>query len=142
VSNLYRAASKPPPEPVRSPLEYATAILELLFELVGSDGTLVMPTDSVKGYPRFSRRGDVFDYETMPSRRGLITELFRRRPGLYRSIHPFYNLSAIGPRAKELVEEHGLSQPYTMDEHSPWYKLTMGGGKVVLLGLDFEINST
>lgn len=141
VSNLYRAAPKPPSVPILGPVDYANRVLDILLDLVGPDGTLLMPTDSIKNYTAFSHRRQVFDYETMPSRRGLVTELFRKRPGVMRSVHPYYNLSAIGPRAKELLEDHHRSQPYTMDEYSPWYKLTMMGGKVLFLGVDYEINS-
>ncbi|MEP7225105.1 MAG: AAC(3) family N-acetyltransferase [Actinomycetota bacterium] len=141
VSNLYRGASRKPAVPVGTPLDYARSILNLLLDLVGDEGTLLMPTDSVKGYFDFSHRGEVFDYETMPSRRGLVTELFRQLPHTVRSVNPNYNLTARGPLARELIEGHSLSE-YTMDVNSPWYKLNDVGGKVMLLGLDFEINST
>ena len=124
-----------------SALRYARQVLDLLLERVGERGTLLMPTQSISGYLGFSHRGEVFDYETMPSRWGLLSELFRRLPGTVRSIHPHYNISARGPLARDLIEGHGLSEPYTMDAHTPWYRLKDVGGKVLLLGLDFDVNS-
>jgi aminoglycoside N3'-acetyltransferase len=43
--------------------------------------------------------------------------------------------------AEELIKDHARSTPYTMDTHSPWYKLTMGGGKVLFLGASLDSNS-
>jgi hypothetical protein len=84
---------------------------------------------------------DVFDPATSPSNRGLVSEYFRKMPGALRSVHPYYNVTVKGPRAAELIADHHQSTPYAQDVHSPWYKLTMTGGKVLLLGRTFDINS-
>jgi aminoglycoside N3'-acetyltransferase len=129
-------------------LGYAQGVVNLLFDVVGPQGTIVMNTDGIthsdvrRAWAGKVPPGEaVFDYAKTPSRRGLIAELFRRRPETVRSVHPWYNMSAAGPRAEELIGESVLSTPYAMDAHSSTYKLTMGGGKVVMLGPGMTVNS-
>jgi aminoglycoside N3'-acetyltransferase len=87
--------------------------------------------------------GRVFDYAASPSIQGLISELFRRRCGAIRSTYPNYNLTGCGRLARTFIEEHEKNpSPYAMDVTSPWFRLNEVGGKVVLLGVDFEVNST
>jgi aminoglycoside N3'-acetyltransferase len=139
---LFYGAPEPGPERYDGMFPYAEAVLDMLLDLIGAAGTLLMLTDSDKHYIDVVQRGQVFDYRTAPSRRGLATELLRRREGAYRSLNPLYNVTGLGPRAEELVGEHWRSSPYTMDEHSPYWKLTRVGGKVVLLGVYYEVNSS
>lgn len=124
------------------PLTYAIGVIGALREAVGPQGTLVMPTD---GLPRnvfkFARDRQVFNPRTAPSNRGLITEVFRRSPGALRSEHPWYNVTAQGPGAETLVADAVGAQPYAMDVRSPWWKLVERDAKVVLLGVDYEVNS-
>jgi hypothetical protein len=128
--------------------EYGAAILSLLLDLVGDEGTLSMSTDfqRPKGWLKRLVVGaplaeDIFVPAKSPSRRGVVSELFRQLPGSRRSVHPYYNVTARGPRAEELVGEHHLSTPYVQDRRSPWFKLTEMGACVALLGRTFEINS-
>jgi aminoglycoside N3'-acetyltransferase len=148
IQHLMRGATRPPAEPVPGPRTYAKALLALLLELVGEDGTLCMATDFNRppGWLKRLLAGseideDVFDPARSPSYRGLLSEYFRRRPDVHRSLHPFYNVTAWGRSAQELVGEHHLSTPYVQDVHSPWYKVTRRGGKVLLLGRTFDVNS-
>lgn len=148
ISHLMRASRVPPAEPVAGMRTYAKQIIELLHDLVGPDGTVMMGTDFSRPEGWLKRLltntevdGDIFDPSTTPSNRGLVSEYFRKMSGAVRSVHPYYNVTARGPRAAELMSEHHLSSPYVQDVHSPWYKFTMAGGKVLLLGRTFEINS-
>ena len=54
----------------------------------GPEGTLLMPSFQKGGEYDLLRRGGVFDLRTSPSEMGLITETFRRWPGVIRSISP------------------------------------------------------
>lgn len=124
-----------------SPIGLATQTVRMLIELVGPSGTILMNTDSLRNGWDHAASGEVFDYASWPSRRGLISEVFRRRSDVVRSVHPWYNVTAWGCLAVELLEDHHKSTPYTMDEHSPWYKLNLVKGKVALLGAGFRYNS-
>lgn len=148
VSHLMRGATQPPSGSVPGIRSYSKAIIDVLIELVGADGTITMGTDFARP-PGWLRRitanqelpGDVFDPATHPSNRGLVSEYFRKRPDVVRSLYPYYNVTAWGRHANELVKDHERSTPYAQDAHSPWYKLTKMGGKVLLLGRTFDINS-
>lgn len=123
------------------PLRYSILLIKTLKELLGPQGTLAMPTEGVKNALDFSLTGKFFDYRVTPSRRGLITDLFRRTDGAVRSVMPWYNMTASGYLATELMHEHEKSQPFAMDRHSPWFKLTERKGKVALLACGHHQNS-
>jgi aminoglycoside 3-N-acetyltransferase len=148
VSHLMRGSSHPPAQPVPGLRTYSKALLQMLQDLVGETGTLTMGTDFDRPAGWLKRlmarvpvADDVFDPAKSLSNRGLVSEYFRKLPGARRSIHPYYNLTAWGPLADELVCDHHLSTPYVQDRHSPWFKLGERGAKVALLGRTFEVNS-
>jgi aminoglycoside N3'-acetyltransferase len=124
-----------------NPILYAEEIIDLLLDILGPGGTLLMPTEGNGDPAERATQKLVFDYRSTPSNRGLITELFRRRTDACRSVHPWYNITGIGPLAEELIKDHARSTPFTMDAHSPWYKLTKRGGKVLFLGATLDSNS-
>ena len=66
-----------------------TDVLRVLQDAVGPTGTLLMPTLPFTGTAvEYVSRGEIFDVRRTPSRVGLLTELFRRSPGVVRSVHP------------------------------------------------------
>jgi aminoglycoside N3'-acetyltransferase len=96
---------------------YRGSVLELknaLIDLCGPDRTLVMPAfvfgganlDSFRRY----REKPVFDVKKTPSEMGLLTELFRRHPGVRRSLHPTHSVCALGPLAEEMTGRHHLDK--------------------------------
>ncbi|HZZ82178.1 MAG TPA: AAC(3) family N-acetyltransferase [Gemmataceae bacterium] len=141
ANTLFEAGKAAEPDTPGDLLGYSDAIVDLLFDIIGPTGTLLMPTEPPGDVILKSRTREVFDYRKTPTNRGLITELFRRRPEVVRSVHPRYNLAACGPLADELVRDHHLSVPYCMDENSPWYKFTQREGKVLMLGPTLDANS-
>ncbi|MBF0267982.1 MAG: AAC(3) family N-acetyltransferase [Alphaproteobacteria bacterium] len=133
----------PDDETPTSLIPYSLAVIDLLIDAVGPTGHVLMPTESKQaGHPlgRFFN-GSLFDYRTAPSSRGLITELFRRKSDVVRSVAPWYNISVWGPDATELVQEHISAAPFPMGPGSPWFKFHERGGKVALLGTGFGKNS-
>jgi len=82
----------------------AGAVIDMLRAWVGS-GTLAMPAHSYS-YPSGDRPAPVFDPLQTPSVVGAITEAFRRRPAVLRSLHPTHSLAAEGPLAEHLVAGH------------------------------------
>lgn len=124
-------------------MDYAVAVVKMLIDLVGKSGTLAFTTDSIKqGLNHWSLEGKVFNFKRMPSRRGWLSEAFRRRGDVIRSVHPEYNVTAWGAKAEELIKDHQQSAPYTMDMHSPWYKLAQMKGKILLFGVTHDENSS
>src|SRR5262249_3791691 len=111
-------------------------LLGLLRELCGPERTLAMPAFSylVPGgdvaahfaaHPRFDARRQV-------SQMGLLSEVFRRTPGVVRSLHPTHSVCALGPHAQCLTAEHHLA-PTTFGALSPFAK--MAELDTVILGL-------
>ena len=148
IGHLMRGASKPAEGTPPGLRTYSKDLLKMLLDIVGDTGTVTMGTDFDRPVGWLRRLmaeapldDDIFDPASSSSNRGLVSEYFRKMPDAVRSVHPYYNLTARGPLATELVSEHHLSTPYAQDRHSPWFKLTERGGKVVMLGRTFEVNS-
>lgn len=108
----------------------ADTVLDALLGVVGSAGTLVLPTHTWKivngGQP-------VFHQTLTPSNVGVLTNVFRKRPGVIRSLHPTHSLAAIGPLAASLLEGHERDgTPCPPD--GPYGRLRDWGGKVLIIG--------
>lgn len=89
---------------------------ELIDLLIGyciqNDITIVMPTfylgiNGFKPGEYYLRRN--FIVKTSPSQTGYLAELFRRKTGVKRSIHPTHSVAAFGKLADEIVATHHLS---------------------------------
>jgi hypothetical protein len=81
------------------------AMVDGLLDAVGPDGTLAMPSfHYTRPLPE-----PWFDPATTPGKTGWLTEVFRRRPGVLRSLHPAHSVSAIGPRAASFLADHRTS---------------------------------
>ena len=111
----------------------AAAVVQAFLDLLGADGTLMVPTFT------FSRTS-VFDVNGSPSRTGAVTEAARQHPSAVRSPHPTHAPCAIGPLAAWLMEDHLLNGP--LDIGSPEDRMAKAGGRVLLLGVDHRANST
>lgn len=118
-----------------NPLELLNAFLRI----VGPRRTLAMPAFFF-GTPEhfgvdYYRANPVFDVKRTPSQMGLVGELFRRRRGVVRSLHPTHSLCALGPLADELTRTHHLS-PAALGELSPFG--VMARRKTAILGVGTE----
>lgn len=108
-------------------------LIRLLQELLGEEGTLLMPTFPFRGRQRdHADRCDTFDVRRTPSQAGLVTEVFRRMPGVVRSLHPTHPIAGWGRHAADLLATHHLGTAF--GPNSPMYKLGERGGVVVGLG--------
>ena len=76
--------------------------------------------------------GHVFDVRKTPSQMGLLTELFRRQPGVLRSVHPTHPVAVAGPMAKDWVSEHYLAST-PCGRRSPFARLAEHG-KILFMG--------
>ncbi|MFB3881563.1 MAG: AAC(3) family N-acetyltransferase [Armatimonadota bacterium] len=110
----------------------AATVVKALLDVLGPSGTLVAPTF---GAPA------PFDVKESPSGLGAITEAVRRWPGAVRSLHPTHAVSAIGPHAEQLTEGH-LASPTAAGRDTPYGRLIEMGGKILLIGVDNDRNTT
>ena len=108
----------------------AAGLIEALLEVLTPDGTLMFPTQHV-------RDGSVFDSLSTPSALGLVTETFRRMPGVSRSRHPYHSVAARGARAADMLRDHERS-PIPDGPDTPYGRLVTQGGQVLLIGCDLN----
>lgn len=108
----------------------ALELIEALQALVGPGGTLCMAA-----FPALAMdRPDVlFDVRKTPSSTGLLGEVFRRCPGVQRSLQD-RSVAARGRHAEALLADHHRS-PYPSGVLSPYYRIAREGGKVLTLGI-------
>jgi len=110
----------------------AEAVVDALLEAVGPEGTLaVSAMDS----------STPFDAATSPVTVGIINETVRLRPNSLRSLRPSHSIAAIGKLAAYLTKGHDLAET-NCGHGTPYEKLCELGGKIVLLGVDMNRNTT
>lgn len=109
------------------------AVITALMETVTSAGALVMPT--FQDYP-----APVFRARETKSDCGVITELFRQMPGVFRSLHPSHSAAAWGERAEWIASAHEQGRT-ALGVDSPFDRLAQLDGKVLLLGVGQNRNS-
>ncbi len=115
----------------------AETVIDALIETVGPGGTLAMPSFSYAGSMLETlERGLVFDPKRSPSVVGAITEAFRKRQGVYRSIHPTHSVCAWGAKAEWITAGHEKAST-NFGPGTPLHKIMEEGGLIVGLGVDF-----
>lgn len=130
----------------------AETVIQALLEVVGSTGTLVMPTHTASNtepshwsnppvppswWQEIRDTMPAFDPVKTPSyQMGSIPELFRTWEGTFRSNHPVGSFAARGQKAQFLVDEHPFEEMF--GEHSPVGKLYEVGGKILLWGVHYD----
>jgi aminoglycoside 3-N-acetyltransferase len=132
------------------------AVVQALLDVLGDDGTLVVPTHTPENSdPAAWRHPPVpeswwqvirdetpgFDPAVTPSRwMGVIAEAVRTWPGARRSNHPHASFAAVGPAADQVVSGHRLDG--MLGESSPLGQLYALDGDVLLLGVDHTSNTS
>lgn len=112
----------------------AYGFIELLRDLVGPGGTIVMPSFPFRGsMAEYAAARPVFDVRETPSAVGYLTEVFRTFPGVKRSIHPTHPVAALGRRAEEITAGHERTAT-PQGEDSPFAKLAEEDGYILRLG--------
>jgi aminoglycoside 3-N-acetyltransferase len=110
-------------------------VIAMLKRLIGPTGTLIMPTGPIVT----TRDGvSVYDIDKSPSSLGLLSESFRRMPGVKRSPFPMAPVCAEGPLAGIFTRDFRVESgntPYGLG--SPYWELGERNGKVLIIGIDF-----
>ena len=128
------------------------AVIEALLEVLGDEGTLVMPahsgdwTDPVnwsnppvpkEWIPIIRENMPAFNRFVTPTRgMGRIAETFRNYPGTLRSDHPVVSFCAHGKHAEYIVNDHPLDDHFGIN--TPLGKLYGLGAKILLLGVPYD----
>lgn len=121
--------------------ENPAAVIEALEKAVGSAGTLVMPSFPGGSEFMLAQSGTVVDTRNRKSDCGVITETFRKMPGVIRSLSPGHCMAARGKLAAELMQDHEKCR-VSAGWGSPFEKIIARRGKIVLIGTDNSHNTT
>ncbi len=124
----------------------AQSVVDSLVNAAG-DGLLLMPSFNLEGDR--DERAARWDPATTPSSVGWLTECFRRMPGTVRSDHYSHSVAARGRDAAGVVDGHrrteGLPSPWdrppwgrTYGTHSPMIRARERGGRLLMLGVDYQ----
>jgi aminoglycoside N3'-acetyltransferase len=107
-------------------------VIDLLRDLIGPEGTLAMPA-----FPIDQDASKVFLVDRAPVYTGLLCEVFRRVPGVQRSIHLSSSVCAIGPNADYLIRDHHRTL-MTWGKDSPFCRLMDVDARMIGLGATFN----
>lgn len=114
----------------------ADTVLDALQEAV-CDGLLMLPTHTWK---QMSAEYSLFDPETEPVCVGILPELFRKRPGVVRSLHPTHSVAVYGKGAEEYIKgEENCTTPCPPE--GCWGRLKDINAKILLLGVTHTRNT-
>lgn len=117
------------------------AVIDAFLEVLGESGTLLMPSFQNGSEFFLVDRGCKFDVVNSPSELGIITETFRKRSGVIRSLNPTHCTAGIGTMAEEILSGHEKCD-ISCGWESPYHKITEAGGKIILLGVTHASNTT
>ena len=112
-------------KPLLRKKDFLKAIIEVLTEVIGECGTLIMPTFSYSFC-----KNDVFDTENTPSDVGVLTEYFRTMDCVRRTWHPIFSFAISGKK----VEDYLDIGPDAVGLDSVYGKMIRDKGKLVMLG--------
>jgi aminoglycoside 3-N-acetyltransferase len=134
----------------------AVAVILALEQVLGEQGTLVMPTHSgdlsepsewknppvpADWWPIIRATMPPYNVALTPTRgMGAIAETFRKQAGVVRSRHPQVSFAARGACAVVVTEGHGLD--YGLGETSPLARIYDLDGWVLLLGVGHGYNTS
>ncbi len=134
----------------------AAAVILALENLLGPQGTLVMPTHSgdlsdpaewenppvPQSWWRVIRQTmPAFEPDLTPSRgMGIIPETFRKQRNVFRSSHPHFSFAAWGAQAQMVTANHSLE--FGLGENSPLARIYELDGWVLLLGVGHDSNTS
>ncbi len=111
----------------------AHELITALLEVLGNEGTLVMPSMA-------DDDDTPFDRTSMPCRAvGLVADTFWRMPSVLRSDNP-HAFAAHGPLAPRITQPHPIDIPHGVD--SPPGRVFQLNGLVLLLGVGHDANTT
>jgi aminoglycoside 3-N-acetyltransferase len=114
-------------------------LIDALLAAVGPDGNLMMVslpyrTSSLHYLANLKE----FDVRSTPSMMGLVSEYFRRRENVVRSLHPTHPILACGARAEWIVAAHPDCL-YPCGPATPFDRLLELDGKVLFFNVPFAV---
>lgn len=134
----------------------AETLIRALLEIVGEEGTLMMPSQTwknldpstgvhweepVEWWPIIREYWPAYNKEITPTlTMGVVAEMFRKWPEAHRSDHPARSIAAVGKHAEYLTADHELSNIF--GSNSPVDKLYTLDGYILLVGVGYDKNTS
>ena len=134
----------------------AEALFLALTEIIGEQGTIVVPSQTVEisdpaswQYPPVPEEWHDVIRDAMPAyskelsyskAMGAFSQLIGILPDSIRSNHPMYSFTAIGKKASEIIGQDSFDFPF--GDESPLRRMYSIGAKILMIGTDFETNTS
>ena len=113
-------------------IESCDIIYNSIFEVIGSSGTIIVPTFTYS----FCKDED-FDVDSSPSIEGVFAEYIRKRPDAKRSHDPLFSFAAIGPQSHLITNFYGNNSfSHVSSAFNNFYNSNV---KFVFFGTDMNI---
>lgn len=105
--------------------DYLSALIECFWQVIGEQGTLIMPTFSYSFC-----KNESYDKNLTRSTVGILTEFFRKQNGVFRTDDPIFSFAVKGAKAQCFLKECETC----FDSNSAYSELSKNNGKIVLFG--------
>ncbi len=113
-------------------------VIDVFLDVLGGSGNLLMVSlPYLSSSFEYLRTLKEFDVRKTFSRMGIISEGFRRRQGVLRSLHPTHPVLAYGPKASWIVAGHEDCL-YPCGSGTPFEKLARLNAKVCFFDAEFS----
>lgn len=114
----------------------AETVLDVFSEYL-REGLMILPTHS---WATITAENNLYDYRKEPVSIGLLPNLFLKRPGVIRSLHPTHSVAALGKDAEGFVSgEENTATPCS--RNGCWGKLLDRKAKILFLGSGVACNT-
>ena len=114
----------------------AETVLDALCEYM-AEGLLVFPTHT---WAYINETNPKFYVESSECCIGILPELFRKRKGVVRSLHPTHSVAAFGKDALSFIADNEFWDT-PCARQSPWGKLLDRQAEIMLIGVDLRRNT-
>lgn len=112
-------------------------LTDVFLAAVGPAGHLLMVSLPYRSSSlQYLQQGRRFDVRRTPSMMGLVSEYFRRRPGVLRSLHPTHPVLVLGPEAQRIVAGHE-DRLHPCGPGTPFERLAERDGVVAFFDVPF-----
>lgn len=114
----------------------AETVLDALSQYM-AEGLLVLPTHT---WDRINAAQPMYDVRETESCVGILTQLFRKRPGVVRSLHPTHSVAALGREALPFTAGDAWLQT-PCNRYGPWGRLLDRRATLLFIGVDLTRNT-
>jgi len=114
-------------------------LIDTFTDTVGPQGHLMMVSLPYRSASiDWLNSGKRFDVRKTPSMMGMVSEVFRRRPGVRRSLHPTHPVLVQGPDAERMTAAHP-DQVHPCGPGTPFEALAQADGVIVFFNVDIAV---